>query len=63
MEDIVLEFYQALFTSQSPENFDEILAQIPQVVIAEMNNDLLAEFKVDEVETALKQMAPLKSPR
>ena len=62
MEDIVLEFYQALFTSQRLDNFDEILAQIPRVVIAEMNNDLLAEFKADEVETALKQMVPLKSP-
>ena len=62
MEDIVLEFYQALFTSQRLDNFDEILAQIPRVVIAEMNNDLLAKFKANEVETALKQMSPLKSP-
>ena len=56
-------FYQALFTSQRPDNFDEILAQIPRVVTTEMSNDLLAEFKVDEVETTLKQMAPLKSLR
>ena len=61
--DIVLEFHQALFTSQSSENFDEILVQIPRVVTIEMSNDLLAEFKADEVETALKKMAPLKSPR
>ena len=60
VEDIVLEFYQALFTSQRPDGFDQILAQIPQVVTAEMNNDLLAEFKANEVETALKQMAPVK---
>ena len=63
VEDIVLEFYQALFTSQSSENFDEILVQIPRVVTIEMSNDLLAEFKIDEVETALKKTAPLKSPR
>ena len=61
VEDIVLEFYQALFTSQSLENFDEILAQIPRVVTVEMSNDLLAEFKANEVETALKQVAPLRS--
>ncbi|KAL4620439.1 hypothetical protein ACB092_06G154000 [Castanea dentata] len=42
---------------------DIILAQIPRDVTAEMNHDLLAKFKADEVETALKQMAPLKSPR
>ena len=62
VEDIVIEFYQALFTSQISENFDEILAQMPRVVTIEMSNDLLAEFKADEVQTALKQMAPLKSP-
>ena len=50
----MLEFYQALFTSQNPENFDEILAQIPRIVTNEMNNDLMAEFKTDDVETALK---------
>ena len=54
VEDIVLEFYQALFTSQNPENFDEILAQIPRIVTNEMNNDLMVEFKTDDVETALK---------
>ena len=62
VEGIVLEFYQALFTSQNSENFDEILAQIPRVVTNEMNNDLMVEFQKEEVETALKQMAPLKSP-
>ena len=54
VEGIVLEFYQALFTSQNPENFDEILAQMPQLVTDEMNNDLMTEFQKEEVETALK---------
>ena len=62
VEEIVLEFYQALFTTQNPDNFDEILAQIPQVVTDEMNNDLMVEFQKEEIEIALKQMAPLKSP-
>ena len=62
VEGIVLEFYQALFTSQNPENFDEILAQMPRLVTDEMNNDLMTKFQKEEVETALKQMAPLKSP-
>ena len=60
--EIVLEFYQALFTTQNPDNFDEILAQIPQVVTDEMNNDLMVEFQKEEIEIALKYMAPLKSP-
>ena len=60
--DIVLEFYQAPFTSQNPDNFDDILAQVPQVVTAKMNTELMAKFMTEEVETTLKQMAPLKSP-
>ena len=54
VEEIVVEFYQALFTSQNPENFKEILAQIPQVVTEEMNNELTVEFQKEEVETTHK---------
>ena len=61
MVDTVLEFYQALFTFQNLDNFNDILAQVPQVVTEEMNHDLIANFKAEEVQTALKQMAPLKS--
>ena len=63
MVDTILEFYQALFTSQNPNSFDDILAQVPQVVTTEMNHDLITNFKAEEVEIALKHMAPLKSPR
>ena len=61
VEEIVVEFYQALFISQNPENFEEILAQIPQVVTEEVNNELIVEFQKEKVETALKQMTHLKS--
>ena len=50
----MVEFYQALFTSQNPENFKEILAQIPQVVTEEMNNELTVKFQKEEVETTHK---------
>ena len=63
MVDTVLEFYQGLFTSTNPTSFDDILEQIPQVVTEEMNSDLMGDFTAQEVEVALKQMAPLKSPR
>ena len=43
-------------------NLDEILEQIPTMVTEEMNSELLKEFIAEEVESALKQMAPLKSP-
>ena len=61
--DIVVEFYQGLFTSTNPTSFDDILEQIPHVVTEEMNLDLMGDFTAHEVEVALKQMASLKSPR
>ena len=38
------------------------MAEIPQKVTEEMNTTLTTTFTVDEVEKALKQMEPLKSP-
>ena len=58
----MIKFYQKLFTSSEPVNLDEILEKIPTMVTEEMNSELLKEFTVEEVENALKQMAPLKSP-
>ena len=43
-------------------DFEEILEQIPTKVTTDMNMELLKEFTANEVENALKQMAPLKSP-
>ena len=57
-----MDFYQDLFTSSNPTNFETILEQIPHVVIEEMNSELMKEFLTQEVEVALKQMALLKSP-
>ena len=62
MVDTVVDFYQDLFTSSNPTNFETILEQIPHVVTEEMNSELMKEFLTQEVEVALKKMAPLKSP-
>ena len=62
MIDTVVQFYQKLFTSCDPVDFEEILEQIPTKVTQDMNMELLKEFTANEVENALKQMAPLKSP-
>nr|XP_023892926.1 uncharacterized protein LOC112004916 [Quercus suber] len=45
-----------------PVDFEGILEQIPTKVTEDMNGELLKEFTSEEVEMALKQMAPLKSP-
>lgn len=34
---IVVDFYQQLFSSNNPHDFEEVLEQIPQVVITDMN--------------------------
>ena len=48
-------------TSSSPSNFEEVIETIPHVVTDEMNDMLTTEFHIEEVEVALKQMAPLKA--
>ena len=62
MATIAVDFYQQLFSSDNSQDFDEVLDQIPQVVTTDMNTQLTHEFNAVEVEMALKQMSPLKSP-
>ena len=49
----IVDFYQTLFTSSSLNNF-EVIKNVPQVVIEEMNDMLVAEVTIEEVEIALK---------
>lgn len=53
-----------MFRSPNPiaKAIEECLKYIKPRVIVEMNEDLQKKFTRDEVEAALKQMAPLKSP-
>ena len=60
--DIVVDFYQSLFTSANPNSFDEVLDEIPHLVTSDMNTQLTDMFSAAEVEAALKEMAPLKAP-
>ena len=57
----IVDFYQTLFTSGNPCNFEEVIKTIPHVVTYKMNDILMVEFHIEEVEVALKQMAPLKA--
>ena len=58
----ILNFYQQLFTSSNSSGFETVLESIPKLVTDEMNDLLIVDFTSKEIETALKQMAPLKSP-
>uniref|UniRef100_A0A2N9G6C8 Uncharacterized protein n=1 Tax=Fagus sylvatica TaxID=28930 RepID=A0A2N9G6C8_FAGSY len=58
----MIEYYTTLFTTSHPTNMVEAVTNVPKVVSVEMNNSLTREFKAEEVEQAIKQMAPSKAP-
>ena len=62
VSNIIVDYYQWLFTTSNPYDMNYVLQCIPQVVSPKMNNILSTEFTKLEVDTTLKQMAPLKAP-
>ena len=60
---ILVDFYQNLFASSSPNQIEEALEATTMVVMEEMNLELVAPFKKAEVDMALKHMDLLKAPR
>jgi len=56
-------YYQELFTIAKSIPSNATLDLVPHVITSEMNSILTADFLECEVELALKQMAPLKTPR
>ena len=56
-----MEHYQSLFTSSSPNLIEVVLEATNMVVTHEMNQELIAPFRRDEVDMALHQMDPLKA--
>lgn len=61
MVDTIVDLNQELFTISNPTNFEEVTNTISQLVTQEMNDMLLAKFKMEKVESALRQMAPLQA--
>jgi len=62
VNEIIFNFYQDLFKFANPNSLAEVLEVIPHVVTNYMNEKLIIDITIEEVETALKQMASLKSP-
>ena len=58
-----MDFYADLFTTSNPHNLDSIMEGVQEVVTEEMNAKLTTMYKVEEVELAIKEMAPLKAQR
>ena len=59
---ILMDFYVDLFTTSNPHNLDSIMDEVQKVVMEEMNSKLTAMYTMQEVELAIKEMAPLKAP-
>ena len=59
---MIVEYYNKLFTSSNPHDIEEVVQFTKRVVTEDMNSCLIRNFSKDEVEIALKQMAPLKAP-
>ena len=59
---MIVEYYNKLFTSSNPHDIEEVVQFTKWVVTEDMNSCLIRNFSKDEVEIALKQMAPLKAP-
>ena len=62
IKEIVVEYYNSLFTSSNPSDMNEILDAIRPSVSAEMNIQLSKPFSREEVDTAIKEMDPIKAP-
>ena len=59
--DIIVGFYTRLFTSERPANAHGILEVIQPLVTEDMNTNLTRDFTKQEVDLALREMAPLKA--
>ena len=63
MGKIVERYFQDMFTTSQLDGFDTILDGIKPVVTTEICAALDCDFQAEEVDQALKQMAPLIAPR
>ena len=62
ISQILIDSYQSLFTSSPPSQVEQVMEAILEMVTEEINQSLSACLTREEVEVALKQMEPLKSP-
>ena len=60
--DILIAYYQQLFSTASPTCVQEVLRVVPSIIMEEQNDMLVAEFVKAKIDEALQQMEPLKAP-
>jgi hypothetical protein len=62
VERAFVDYFTNLFQSDHTENIERCLQGLETKVTHEMNDALLMAFTVEEVQRALRQMAPMKAP-
>ena len=62
IKEIAVDYYNSLFTFTHPSDLDEILETIQPFVSEDMNSQLSKPFSREEVDTAIKEMDPIKAP-
>ena len=59
---VFVDFYTKLFSSSGVTNIDRVLEGVQKVVTDDMNAELQKLYTKEEVDVAIKQMAPSKAP-
>ena len=62
MQQLALEFYKNLYTSEGVQGVADVLEHVPVKVTPAMNDMLMAPYEAKEVKMALFQMFPTKAP-
>lgn len=58
-----MSYFSEIFRADTEMEMDTCLSAVDQKVTGGMNQQLLAEFTVEEIEAVMDQMPPMKAPR
>ena len=61
--EVAISYFENLYRTSHPKKILEVVEAVDPKVSDEMNQFLIKQFTKDEIEAALKQMHPTKSPR
>nr|XP_027075819.1 uncharacterized protein LOC113699652 [Coffea arabica] len=62
IEEEFSEYYKDLFATTNPDNFEDILAEIPSTIFGQMNEQLIRPVEENEIRQASFSMHPNKAP-
>ena len=62
IERVIMDYFTSIYRLDQPTSFEDSLSAMSYRVSTDMNVELIAKFRAEEVWSALKQMHPTKSP-